>query len=205
MSLRRARAVVATGARFLVGDAEPAELVEGMPGVDTRPIGIGIATDRGEPRVAALGVLHQLRRLVLVLLGQPVLPDVGRLEDVAVGVDDRGSGPSALDSRLIGDVQGKPDADVRDSRARAGGRTRATQLLDGLRVVDLARRARGDRRPGARRPRRRRRARRAARRSSAARLEPHRWSAWAAGKRSGRGRAVPTTPRSTRCSPRPTS
>ena len=86
--LEPGRAVVATGARLLVGDAEPAELVERHPGRRDEPDRVGLAADRGQPRVAALRVLHELRRLVRVLLGQPVGPDVGRLEDVAVGVDD---------------------------------------------------------------------------------------------------------------------
>ena len=49
---------------------------------------IRITAHRGQPRVAAVGVLHQLRRLVLPLRPEVVLPDVGWLEDVAVGVDD---------------------------------------------------------------------------------------------------------------------
>ena len=81
-------AVVATGARLFVGDAEPAELVVRHTRRGDEPDRVGVAADGREPGVAAHGVLHELRRLVLVLLGQPVRPDVGRLEDVAVGVDD---------------------------------------------------------------------------------------------------------------------
>ena len=49
---------------------------------------IGLPAHRGEPGVAAGAVLHEFRRLVLPLRRQPVGPDVGRFEDVTVGVDD---------------------------------------------------------------------------------------------------------------------
>jgi hypothetical protein len=38
----------------------------------------------------------------VVLLGQPVLPDVGRLEDVAVGVDDAVVGHARLPCAALG-------------------------------------------------------------------------------------------------------
>src|SRR5262249_60885220 len=41
-----------------------------------------------QPGVAALGVLDELGRILLVFLREPVLPDIGRLQDVTVGVDD---------------------------------------------------------------------------------------------------------------------
>ncbi len=87
--VRKARLpVVATGSRLLVGDPVPPELVERHPRCRDQADRVGLASDRGLPRVAALGVLDELRRLVLVLRGQPVGPDVRGLEDVAVGVDD---------------------------------------------------------------------------------------------------------------------
>src|SRR2546430_11513148 len=64
-SLQPLGAVVATGTRFLVRDAVPTELVEGHARRGHEPDGIGRAADRGEPRVAALVVLDQLRRLLL--------------------------------------------------------------------------------------------------------------------------------------------
>src|SRR5437868_5510011 len=77
-------AVVATGSRLLVGDAEPTELVERHAGRGGETDRVRVAADGGEPRVAPLGVLHELGCLVAVALRQPVVPDVGRLEDVAV-------------------------------------------------------------------------------------------------------------------------
>ncbi len=90
-------AVVATGACFFVGDAEPPELVERHARRRHETDRVGITPDRREPRVTTLGVLDQLRRLFLELGRQPVVPDVGRLEDVAVGVDD----PRLLRARLF--------------------------------------------------------------------------------------------------------
>ena len=81
----------------------------------------------------------------------------------------------------------------------------ADGLLDGVRVDRPRRRARGDGRPHPRRPRRR--GRRSSSRRAATRCArvPDRFAAWAAGKQSVVRRRRRTTPRSTRCSPAPTS
>ncbi len=81
-------AVVATGARLVVGDAVPTELVERHARSRDQPDRIGIAPDGRQPGVATLVVVHELGRLVLVLRRQPVRPDVRGFENVAVGVDD---------------------------------------------------------------------------------------------------------------------
>ena len=83
------RAVVATGACFVVRDALPPELVPRHARRGGQPDRIGFGGAGEQPGVAALAVLHQLRRLVPVALGQPVRPDVGRLQDVGVRRDDR--------------------------------------------------------------------------------------------------------------------
>ncbi len=82
------RAVVATRAGLLVRHAGPPELVPRQPGRRDEADRIRIGRARELPRVAAVDVLRQLRRLVLQRLRKPRLPDVGRLEDVCVGGHD---------------------------------------------------------------------------------------------------------------------
>src|SRR5947207_13386065 len=70
-----------------VRNAEPPELFEAPARRRHQTDRVGRA-DRELPRVAALVILHELRRVIGVLLGKMLLPDISRLEDVHVGGDD---------------------------------------------------------------------------------------------------------------------
>src|SRR6185503_12313428 len=80
-------AIPAARARLIVGDAEPLELLEAAARRRDEADRVRSA-DRELPRVAALVVLHELRGVLGVLLGEVLLPDVRWLEDVDVGGDD---------------------------------------------------------------------------------------------------------------------
>src|SRR5207253_1212738 len=89
------------------------------------------------PGVAPVGVLHELGGLVLVLLGQPRLPDVPGLEDVAVTVDDLVAAHGAPPARW-GSWSG-----ARRQPRRPGERVSA-QLTPVSTLVERRRPARGD-------------------------------------------------------------
>src|SRR5439155_4193259 len=72
----------------VVADAVPAEVFELLPRGRRETDRVGVVRARIEPRITALVILHELRRVLLVLLGKVVLPDVGGLRDVNVGRDD---------------------------------------------------------------------------------------------------------------------